>query len=287
MTLPAPSADLNPRDDFKFQTVLSLQHLFRIGIAMSVSWFTGTVAYLSSSQNPSNAAFPTVQRAKIAGQAWKMTHSRPDPLDNNNDEQPRDLWEEKYYAGMITMGGVADTKSLPDWEVVSLGDGNEKEGIVPSFWAAEVEELPRGADIEWAALTGVVGGPVQVCSDPDPLAQNYLSIQVDYKTKNGSWTVQQTRFGNLVQSVVKVLSGNDDAIDQRAGEALLHVGLEADSGPVASWLDCSVEDTRRAWEDTKFGGLVPCRSLWDADGVRLAAVFVFETEAPSTVAENT
>jgi diphthine-ammonia ligase len=36
--------------------------------------------------------------------------------------------------------------------------------MAPSFWAAEVEELPRGAGVEWAALQGVVGAGVKACS---------------------------------------------------------------------------------------------------------------------------
>jgi hypothetical protein len=60
------------------------------------------------------------------------------------------------------MGRGAETKMLPDWESVEIGEGQDNEMGIPSFWAAEVEELPRGAGIEWAALSGVVGASVKV-----------------------------------------------------------------------------------------------------------------------------
>lgn len=131
---------------------------------MSVSWFTGTVAYLPSSRNSSTLSTST--RAIIAGKAWAQANARPpsddsdseDFPDDNGEAQPRDLWEEKHYAALGRMGKEAEIKILPDWKSVDLREGQGSEVCIPSFWAAEVEELPRGADIEWAALSGVVGG---------------------------------------------------------------------------------------------------------------------------------
>jgi diphthine-ammonia ligase len=103
MTLPSPTASGSDLKNFKFQTVLSLQHLFRIGIAMSVSWFTGTVAYLPSSQSTS---LSSSTRAAVAGQAWDAIHARPsddDDDDQDSNSQSRDLWEEKHYAGLSSL----------------------------------------------------------------------------------------------------------------------------------------------------------------------------------------
>lgn len=58
------------------------------------------------------------------------------------------------------MGQNSETKRLPDWDTVSFGEGSGL--VVPRFWAAEVEDLPRDAGIEWAALPGVAGGAVKV-----------------------------------------------------------------------------------------------------------------------------
>ena len=166
MELPSQSYSSSPLKDFQLQTTLSLQHLFRIGTAMSVSWLTGTVAYLPSSENAGIAILPTAQRARIAGQAWARTHARPDRSDNIDDEEPRDLWEEKYHAGLSTMAQETQPRILPDWDVVSFADQESKGLSFPSFWAAEVHELPRGAGIEWAALSGLADCSVLVCGCP-------------------------------------------------------------------------------------------------------------------------
>lgn len=62
------------------------------------------------------------------------------------------------------MGQSTEKKMLPDWDAVEYGEGEgEQSGLwTPSFWAAEVEELPRGAGVEWAVLEGVVGAKVTV-----------------------------------------------------------------------------------------------------------------------------
>ncbi|KAG0651085.1 Diphthamide synthetase [Hyphodiscus hymeniophilus] len=161
MDLPPLLPNSNALENFNYQTILSLQHLFRIGTAMSVSWFTGTVAYLPSSKQHPDATLPTAQRARISAHAWAQIHTRPEFDEDDEDDRPRDLWEEKHFAGREMMGRETGPKSLPNWEVISsTQEGKALE--VPSFWAAEVEELPRGAGIEWAALSGIAGGSVKV-----------------------------------------------------------------------------------------------------------------------------
>lgn len=143
---------------------------------MSVSWFTGTVAYIpSSSGNTSTTVSLTpCTRAMVAGQAWAAIHARPAAHEAKSQDSPyddgeRDLWEERYHAGATSMGGSTETKVLPDLDSVEVGEGGEiEDSLLPSFWAAEVEELPRGAGVEWAALSGVVGARVKVCLTVHP-----------------------------------------------------------------------------------------------------------------------
>jgi diphthine-ammonia ligase len=146
MALPIPVSNLS---DFNFQAILSLQHLWRIGIEMDVSWWTSAVAYLPRGSS--------AELAVRAGKAWKIMHIQDEDEDTEDeDSEARDLWEEKHYAGMEIRGGNSVQKKLPDWEIVS---GERK---IPPFWAVEVEELPRGSGIEWHAHLGVVAGPVKV-----------------------------------------------------------------------------------------------------------------------------
>lgn len=180
----------------------------------------------------------------------------------------------------MTLGRKTESRNLPNWEVVSSENQSENGLKIPSFWAAEVEELPQGAGIEWAALSGVAGGAVKVCRSwlCCPCTSTDV-LQLSCRTKNGSWMVEQCSFGNVIQSVVKVIYGSQCVVDQRAEEALEAVGLVSEVRAVASWVDVTVDGVGRSLKRESYGGIVPCRSLWDAEGTRLAAVLVFETLA--------
>jgi diphthine-ammonia ligase len=143
--------------NFKLQTVLSLQHLWRIGQEMSVQWWSSAVAYL-----PRSSLEAVAEKAAIACRAWALVHQRDVDGGESESEEMRDLWEEKHYAGMEVRGAGKVEKLLPDWDVVERGCGQGEEMMVPPFWVAEVEELPRGSEVEWHAQLGIVGGPVKV-----------------------------------------------------------------------------------------------------------------------------
>jgi diphthine-ammonia ligase len=152
------------------QAVLSLQHLWRIGQAMDLCYWTGVVAYLSKDTS-SNIS----RKAKLAAKAWSKANSgrwgeRDDGKDSDgSDADERDLWEERYHMAFIHREAAkTPVKKLPDWSVVKpdyLKVGRDNVVYprqLPAFFAAEVEELPRGSDIEWHALLGVTRGPIKV-----------------------------------------------------------------------------------------------------------------------------
>jgi diphthine-ammonia ligase len=151
------------------QAALSLQHLWRVGQAMDICWWTGAVAYLSkdtSSNIPQKAQLAAEAWSKANGGRWLERHS---PTESEGSEDDRDLWEERYHKAFIHIEAAKKTvKKLPDWsavkpEYLSIGKSkhvHQKE--LPVFFAAEVEELPRGSDIEWHALLGVTRGPIIV-----------------------------------------------------------------------------------------------------------------------------
>jgi diphthine-ammonia ligase len=76
MALPV-SLDDGQISYFKSQAVLSLQHLWRIGVAMDVKWFSGAVAYIPSrleiSGNLDGASY-----SKIVAKTWELAHTVPD-----------------------------------------------------------------------------------------------------------------------------------------------------------------------------------------------------------------
>lgn len=158
MALPSLSDRLGT---FKLQTVLALQHLWRVGQEMQVRWFTSAVAYL-----PRGATEDVAARAAIAGQAWAQMHKPRTDEEGSEDDEARDLWEEKHYAGMENEGGRRgrEERSLPDWSIVESGSGDEGEVQIQTspFFSVEVEELPRESLVEWHAHLGIANGPVKV-----------------------------------------------------------------------------------------------------------------------------
>lgn len=71
---------------------------------------------------------------------------------------------------MEIRGAAKDAREYPLWDSVDStslpGSGGGNGNVTPPFWIAEVEELPRGSAVEWAAGMGVVGGDVKVFTVP-------------------------------------------------------------------------------------------------------------------------
>lgn len=174
MALPEPTT--NTRADFRFQSVLALQHLWRIARTMDVSWWTSAAAYIAHDKTIGPS-----ERASIAGSVWRARNSvgrsklsrAGDPDDDSDDNDEPDLWEAKHHAGMRAFGGGygGDGKMLPHWNIATIvkgADGTSNSAFsdlwdgLPPFFAIEVDELPRGSGVEWHAHLGVVGGKVEV-----------------------------------------------------------------------------------------------------------------------------
>ncbi|KAK0119187.1 hypothetical protein ONS96_012251 [Cadophora gregata f. sp. sojae] len=245
-------------ENFNLQAVLSLQHLVRIAREMHVSWLTSCVAYLPTSTNSLVS-----QRSRILSEAWSLLHQAPtDHEDDNEDEeaddQPRDLWEEKHYAGMEVRGAAKDERAYPAWDNVDMSSCAGKD-VCPPFWTAEVEELPRGSMVEWAAGVGVVGGKVELLRS---------------RGEEG-YTIHQTHLPTSTISFIS-LSHNSSlsSLATTLEVALSSLGAEKGSQKASSaaWVDVSIPGL---WEQGDFGGAVPCRSIWDREGRRVAAVMVF------------
>lgn len=134
--------DAEVTDVFLLQTVLSLQHLWRVGRAMRVKWWTGAVAFLASGC----AAEESKQRAMKAIHAWSTIHK--DFASNaisadENEEEDVDVWDIRN--GVSAHGGRnTDAPYRPTLPVFT----DDLQAAPPCF-AVQVEELPRGAQIEW------------------------------------------------------------------------------------------------------------------------------------------
>ncbi|KAE9381683.1 adenine nucleotide alpha hydrolases-like protein [Stipitochalara longipes BDJ] len=249
-----PSSNGFDARNFKLQTVLSLQHLWRIGQEMNVQWWTSAVAYL-----PHSSLEVVAEKAAIVSRAWALAHERELKGDESEEEEVRDLWEEKHYAGMERRGAERVEKILPDWDLVKGGWGEQE--IIPPLWVVEVEALPRGSAVEWHAQLGVVGGPVKLYSGRD----------------EDGWLIHQCSFGDTLQSAVMLTYSEDvSLLRRRLEDALKRLGVDSKLGDCinASYLDISVQGL---WDAGSLGGKIPCRSIWGASGKRVAAVLIVDS----------
>ncbi|TLD39278.1 adenine nucleotide alpha hydrolases-like protein [Venturia nashicola] len=140
--------------DFIAQTILSLQHLFRIGRAMNVQSWTSAVAFISSCP-PSEGTI----RAKIAIKAWKKIHQQAltsqtnaDKERDDDDDDNIDIWDlqNRYSRFQTQAAGTTkkdvDTRGLlPNYSTLE----ETEVPLIPPVFVAQVAELPRGAHIEW------------------------------------------------------------------------------------------------------------------------------------------
>ncbi len=132
--------------NFTAQTTLSLQHLWRIGTATRVHYWTSGLAFLSRSANPAQ----TRQKALQAWRAWAIIHQHLPDLESPSDDEDAetDIWHQRYGAPRtFTTADDHQPGTIPNFDVLTP-DSNH----IPPFFAIEVEALPRGCDIEWQAL---------------------------------------------------------------------------------------------------------------------------------------
>lgn len=119
----------------------------------------------------------------------------------------------------------------------------------PPCFAVEVHELPRGAPVEWHALRGV---------------GNSEQVRMSKEEKKGA-TVYRSEVGGRVYSLWMVsYPGTDEIEEGKIGE---------EGGACGAYWDVSLPEGRRRVGGV---GVIPCMSIWDGEGRRLAAVLLFD-----------
>ncbi|KAI0409635.1 hypothetical protein F4802DRAFT_153459 [Xylaria palmicola] len=316
MTLPPSSGP----DHVELQITLALQHLWRIGIEMRVRWWTSAVAYF-----PATLSAETMRhQALLAAAAWVAAHLWPDldgsgkdnggcDVSDDDDDPGPDLWDRRYNAEFVTYGGGDEEESfplsLPNWSVLKGFDVNDDDnthanvllrnrvGKTPFFFAAEVEELPRQAGVEWHAHLGLAElppGSVTLCSTACGVISSPGIGLFDLKLEH---VVVDSGDAVFVQTTaaLQLSTGYDASQRTPISVDTLRSVLIATSTSLRKLLSLlsqpSIEpkitytDGLRLVNGDDIGGLgalVPCRSLWDARGRQLSAVCVFEMRAART-----
>lgn len=159
----------------EMQLVLSLQHLWRIGVEMGLQWWTSAAVYFPSRRNEDSALLSARARAWLAWKAWTDAHEwgvRNEGDEDEDDEDGPDLWDRKFNPKYMSYadeaGGKGGNPDLPDYSLFDDDDDDDKTSsgagrrrCLPFFFAVEVDELPRSAEAEWhahAGLSGMVSG---------------------------------------------------------------------------------------------------------------------------------
>lgn len=232
-------------ENYRLRAVLALQHLWRIGEAMEVDWWLGAVAFLTGGEHIQT-------QAQIAWHLWKKMHTRPDDAeDEDSDEGPQlDAWDIKYGGRADELAPEAVSSTLPKFSVLDEGS------ITTSpFLAVEVDELPRGSDIEWQGL----GSRCQQAKLES--SQDSVSATIDGRY---SYVCQEIAsdesLGSLEDRLRSIISTHCQTQD--LSQVVLYT-----MKPVA--------------EDLWPGQVVPCRSIWGQEGRRLKAAVTIQKERGS------
>jgi diphthine-ammonia ligase len=225
-------------EGYRLRAVLALQHLWRIGEAMQVDWWLGAVAFLVGEQHAD-------AQAQVAWRLWEKMHALPDNEDEDDDEGPQlDAWDIKYGR---RIEDPTDTlvPGLPKFTALF-----ESTTSIPPFLAVQVDQLPRGSDIEWQGLGGrceqaklnIKGGASFAAMDGQ---FRYISFEID---AGSSVDILDQSLRSLIETHCR---------DSNLSQAVLYT---THSVSEASWP----------------GQVVPCRSVWGREGRRLSAGVVLQ-----------
>lgn len=223
------------------QTCLSLQHLWRIGKATDVTWWVNAVCFITGHDQ-------IRAKAKLAFRTWKMLHERSlwENEEKSEAEFP-DIWD-RTYGGQGTFVRESQDLQLPNFQL--LPPGLKADSAVPGFLAVQVDELPRSCCVEWQAL-----GLVQ-------------DEKIGF-TQSSTATV--THFGSDSQQKWYISTINIPATTSDS-HILSHPGLVGEvAGSGNPCFHRTVYTSRSKLLDSSRAQVVPCRSVWDKEGVELVA----------------
>lgn len=159
----------SPDFGFHVQSILSLQHLWRIGRAMHISWWVGAVAFITHSQQAKEAA----RRAATAISAWYMIHKhcwkkfKSKSTKDGKEAGDVDVWDSRNNLAFGQTTSFVDNEddddddtrpSLPKFSSIHASESSEL--TIPPCYVVEIQELPRGSDIEWLS-TGFIANSIE------------------------------------------------------------------------------------------------------------------------------
>lgn len=232
-------------EDYSLRVVLALQHLWRIGEAMQVDWWLGAVAFLTGGEQKIET------QARVAWHLWKKVHTRAEDADEDDEGPQLDAWDIKYGRRAEEVMPKAVSSSLPRFSVLG-GDATAAAGTISPFLAVEVDELPRGSDIEWQGL----GSRCE---------------QVTLETREGC--VSATADGRYRYVGLEIDTVGSQASMEESLRQVMNIHCQS-NGLVQTMLYTTQPVPEGFWA----GQIVPCRSVWGREGRRLTAGVVLQVE---------
>ncbi|PGH04633.1 hypothetical protein AJ79_07030 [Helicocarpus griseus UAMH5409] len=246
---------------FASRSILSLQHLWRIGRAMEADWWLGAVAFLAGEEQ-----IPA--KARIAWDIWERMNRGPSSsssssksVDDDDDEDGSpsfDVWDLKYGSQRgLGSSSAGPKKSLPNFEVVRGGGG-----CIPPFFAVHVAALPRASDIEWQGLG---------------TRSNELTMSEEEVTETELWMSRSQGAGSDSFYYIAIQEEGQsrgdlercirDAVDDVRSREKKAYGEDS-----VDHVNCTIYTPYclggSVWQ---LGQIVPCKSVWGSRGRRLAA----------------
>lgn len=280
------SMDMSP-GTFSQHTVLALQHLWRIGREMKVACWLGAVAFVDADNEGKKEG-----RWRTAIQAWKTYHdilhrkwmkehhADSEGEGDEEDEQQPDIWDMRH--GLASRSSMdAEEKDcrrqLPLWDSIAndvacltaeaKGESGRKSAPIPPCFVAEVETLPRNADVEWASV-GVASEQARIEISRVSSASSDATATSSSDTK-GRLDVTTLRVLGTGATVVWVGLQRRERLEDVQRIVREQVGMTA-SVAYTVYTATTLED---AWLQEIKATVVPCRKVWGEKG-RLAAVVV-------------
>ncbi|USP79736.1 hypothetical protein yc1106_07010 [Curvularia clavata] len=255
--IPLVPASMEPYTShgFKGQAILSLQHLWRIGRAKGVRWWTGAVAFI-----PSSTAIDSDIRhcVRTAQQAWREIHMAALPKESTEDSDDEgddmDPWDKLNTASSFSsFKDVTFRAQIPDYSVLSETTDSEPKSMVPPCFVAQVASLPRGVDIEWSA-TGL--------AIPSSSSQNIQFTRHAQSPYLSTTTVHGTRSRFVALEV-----HGEERVEEKLGPWRT----------ATAYVNCHLQSSSTHLEGILSNGgvqWVPCRRVWGQDGREVRAVVV-------------
>ncbi|EON66782.1 hypothetical protein W97_06030 [Coniosporium apollinis CBS 100218] len=239
--------------EFRAQTVLALQHLWRVGRAVNVQWWTGGVAFLAKCTEGEATA-----RARVAGRAWRDLHRVLGEAGrgNSEDEEELDVWDLKN--GVTHQPNANESADgdgrppLPDSSIVQIS--SQEQSPTPPCIVVQVDELPRGAAIEWTSV-GLAD-----CSRIDfeevSLSPGLPSYKTQVAGTDSCMVWSEIATPDRIWLVDHLLDHPDNSPSgQRGRQTTVYTS----------------ESLNLRWLKTTSAQIIPCRRLWDVDGSEIAA----------------